>query len=409
MGWFTWMFLGALALSVGVKFWLDARQRRAVLAGRESVPEAFRHRVSLEAHQKAADYTVAALAYARWDRLQGTGLVLFWTIGGGISMLDGFWRGYFANPLMLGVCAALSLYLIDWLAGLPFRYRTAFGLEERFGFNRSTRKTFVKDQVKLLALTIVLVTGLATSGLLLMQLELWWIWLWALWVGSLLMMMWAVPRWVMPLFNRITPLEDSALGTRVEALLQRCGFRSGGLFVMDGSRRSSRGNASFGGFGRSRRIILYDTLLDQLDEAEIEAVLAHELGHFRKRHQLQTLALVSLFGFGCAALLGWLHGQSWFYTQLGVVRASDHTAVLLFLHVAPVFLWLLRPLLTLHSRRCEFEADAFAAACSDGCKLAQGLVKAVSDNAATLTPDRLYSAFYHSHPPVPERVARLED
>jgi STE24 endopeptidase len=410
MGWFTYIFFGALALNLGLKFWLDARQKRAVLQHRDSVPAAFAGRVTLEEHQKAADYVVASLKEVRWDRALQTVLLLVWTVGGGIALLDDVWRRAFHNPLLVGVFVALSLFVVDWAAWIPSKYRQTFGLEQRFGFNRSTRKTFIADQLKVLALTVVFVAALATAALWLMKATgaLWWLWLWGLWLGSMLLLIWAYPRWIAPMFNKLKPLEDGALKQRITALIERCGFRSDGVFVMDGSRRSTRGNAYFGGMGRNKRIVFYDTLLAQLDEDEIEAVLAHELGHFRLRHNVKSIAVSSLFILGCAALLGWVHGQPWFYRQLGVKRPSDYAALLLFIQIAPTFFALLKPLSTLLSRRHEFQADAFAAAHASGGKLAEGLVKMTRENAGTLTPDPLYSSFHYSHPPVPERVARLQ-
>ncbi|MBZ0135565.1 MAG: M48 family metallopeptidase [Planctomycetes bacterium] len=409
MGGFTWTFLAALALSLGVKFWLDWRQKRAVVEHRDSVPEAFADRVSLAEHQKAADYVVAAQKYARWDRLGQTVLLLCWTIGGGFALLDRLWLGTFNGPMLTGVAVALSYVAVESLVWIPSKYSETFGLEQRFGFNRSTRKTFIGDQLKGLLLAMVLASLLAPTALWLMTTgTLWWLWLWALWLGLMLALAWAFPVIFVPMFNKLTPLEDGPLKQRLEALGARCGFELRGMFVMDGSRRSSKGNAFFSGFGRTKRIVFYDTLLEQLDDDEIEAVLAHELGHFRKRHSLKSLTFMALFALGCAALFGWLRGQPWFFSQLGVPHASDYMAVLLFMQVAPVFFALLKPLGSLLSRKHEFEADAFAAANADGAKLANGLVKLLRENAGTLTPDRLYSSYHHSHPPVPERVAHLK-
>lgn len=410
MGWFSLLFIAALALDLALKFWLDARQRRSVLAHRDAVPADFAGRISLDEHHKAADYTVAKLRAAGEDRLLRAALLLLYTLGGGIALLDGLFLRLFEQPLLVGVCTVLGLYVFDLLAWLPSSYRRTFGLEARFGFNRSTRRTFLLDQLKVLALTLVLGGALSAAALWLMSAlgGLWWLGLWGMWLATVLLLIWAYPRFIAPIFNRMTPLDDESLRGRIQALLERCGFRSGGVFVMDGSRRSSHGNAYFGGLGRSKRIVFFDTLLAQLDGDEIEAVLAHELGHFRKRHQLVSLTVSGLFVLGASALLGWLHGQPWFYAQLGVPRASDHAALLLMLQAAPVFFALLKPLSNMLSRRNEFEADAFAAMHADGAKLAQGLVKLTRENANTLTPDRLYSAWHYSHPPAPERIARLQ-
>ncbi|MDQ2696136.1 MAG: M48 family metallopeptidase, partial [Pseudomonadota bacterium] len=330
--------------------------------------------------------------------------------GGGLELLDQSWRGLGWGPLATGMAVLVSAVVIGSLLDLPFTVYETFVLEERFGFNRTTPGLFVVDLARNLAVSLALGLPLAWVVLWLMQAGggLWWLHVWLVWTGFSLLLVWAWPAFIAPLFNRFSPLGDQALKQRIEALLARCGFSSQGVFVMDGSRRSAHGNAYFTGTGNNKRIVFFDTLLDTLDGDQIEAVLAHELGHFRRHHvrtRLLTVFAASLLGL---ALLGWLIQQPWFFHGLGVSTPSNHAALLLFMFTAPVFTVFLRPLGSWLSRRHEFEADEYAARQSDAAALIQALVRLYRDNASTLTPDPLYSAFYDSHPPAAVRVAHLQ-
>ena len=407
---FTLLFLAMLTLSVAVEAWLSRRHARHVAAHRDAVPEAFRDRVSLEDHQKAADYTVARVRLGLVHLAVGTAVLLAWTLGGGVAALDMAWREFAGPGLLAGTGLLVSALLIGVAIELPLAAWKTFRLETRFGFNRTTPRLFAIDTLKSLVLLLALATPLAWAALWLMDRAgpAWWAWLWALWLGFNLLLVWAWPRFIAPLFNEFKPLEDAALRARIDALLERTGFTSNGLFVMDGSRRSAHGNAYFTGFGRSKRIVFFDTLLEGLEPPEVEAVLAHELGHFKRRHILKRLVMGALISLAGLALLGWLAGQAWFYTGLGVDIPSDAASLMLFALVLPAFTTLLTPIGSWLSRRHEFEADAFAREHSDASALVRALVKLYRDNASTLTPDPLHSAFHDSHPPAPVRIARLE-
>jgi STE24 endopeptidase len=407
---FTLLFLAMLALSVAIEMWLSRRHARHVMAHRDAVPDAFRDRVPLEDHRKAADYTVARVRLG-WVHLAiGTAVLLAWTLGGGVAALDTAWRDLAGPGLASGTGLLVSVLLIGIAIELPLAAWKTFRLEARFGFNRTTPRLFFVDMLKSLALMLALVAPLAWAALWLMSSAgaAWWAWLWALWLGFNLLLVWAWPRFIAPLFNEFKPLEDAALRERIDALLERTGFTSNGLFVMDGSRRSAHGNAYFTGFGRSKRIVFFDTLLDGLEPSEVEAVLAHELGHFKRHHIVKRLISGALLSLAGLALLGWLVEQPWFYTGLGVDVPSNAAALLLFALVLPAFTTLLTPIGSWLSRRHEFEADAFAREHSDAAALVRALVKLYRDNASTLTPDPLHSAFHDSHPPAPVRIARLE-
>ena len=407
---FTLLFLAMLALSVAVEAWLARRQARHVAAHRDTVPAAFSQRVTLAEHRKAADYTVARVRLGRVHLAIGTVVLLAWTLGGGVAALDAVWRDLLGPGLAAGVALLVSALLIGVVIELPLSLWKTFRLEARFGFNRTTPRLFVLDTLKSLGLMLALTTPLAWAALALMAQAgtAWWAWLWALWLGFNLLLVWAWPRFIAPLFNRFTPLEDTALRARIDALLERTGFASKGLYVMDGSRRSAHGNAYFTGLGRHKRIVFFDTLLEGLEPVEVEAVLAHELGHFRRHHVTWRLASGALLSLAGLALLGWLVEQPWFYTGLGVAVPSDAAALLLFALALPAFTTLLTPIGAWLSRRHEFQADAFAREHSDADALVRALVKLYRDNASTLTPDPLHSAFHDSHPPAPVRIARLE-
>jgi STE24 endopeptidase len=338
-------------------------------------------------------------------------LLLGFTLGGGLQWIDESWHPALPDSEMLrGALVILSAFVVSSLIDLPIDYYRAFVVDERFGFNKMTRAMFFSDLVKHALVGLALGAPLLFAALWLMNGagEWWWLYLWVVWSVFNLLMLAIYPTFIAPLFNKFSPLADESLKTRIEALLAKCGFRSQGLFVMDGSRRSSHGNAYFTGFGAAKRVVFFDTLLERLDADEIEAVLAHELGHFRHHHVMKRIALMFAVSFGGLALLGWLVGQQWFYAGLGVAGPSNHMALLLFLLVSPVFTFLLRPLMSGYARKNEFEADAYAAAHSSAPHLIEALVKLYRDNASTLTPDPLHSAFYDSHPPASIRISKLE-
>ena len=409
MAWLTPLFVLALLAGLAIELWLARRQSLAVATHRGQVPGPFVGSVSADEHGKAADYTLAKLRFGRLGALVDALLTVLLTIGGGIAVADTLWRhAGFAEP-WLGLAVIASVLLVIQLVNLPFALWRTFRLEARFGFNRTTPLLFVTDLVKSLALAVLLGGPLLLAVLLLMQRagRGWWLYAWGLWLAVMLLMAWAWPAFIAPLFNRFSPLKDEALRQRIEALLQRCGFTSKGVFVVDNSRRSSHGNAYFTGIGRHKRIVFFDTLLERLGHPEVEAVLAHELGHFRLRHVRKRLLVSVALSLAGLALLGWLTGQAGFYHALGVSEPSAHAALLLFMLVLPAFMFFVTPLGSLWSRRYEFEADAFATRYASAAELATALVKLHRDNATTLTPDPLYAAFYDSHPPPLARILRL--
>ena len=407
---FSLIFLLALAAGLAVEWWLLRRQARHVQAHADRVPDAFADRIELAQHRKAADYTLAQIQASRCELGFGAVWLVLLTLGGGIALLQALWGAPGWDPLWSGTALVLSVLLLLGLLDLPYDAWRTFGIEARFGFNRTTAGQFVRDKLLGALLALALGGPLAAAVVWVMAAggELWWLYAWLVWMAFTLTLSWAYPRVIAPLFNRFTALEAGPVRERLERLVERCGFRSDGMFVMDGSKRSSHGNAYFTGLGRSKRIVFFDTLLNALAPEELEAVLAHELGHFRRRHvakRLLAIAAITLVGL---AVLGWLRTQSWFYAGLGVAEASPAVALLLFLLVAPVFTQFLRPVGAWLSRRQEFEADAYAAAQADAAALIRALVKLYRDNASTLTPDPVYSAFHHSHPPAPVRIAHLE-
>ena len=406
---FTVAFILALLAHLCVQLWLARRQIAHVEANRTTIPAGFEAAVTAAEHAKAADYSIARQRVGMVETLYDAAVVLALTLGGGIALIGNLvaaaaWPGVLAGTVhLLGVFALLAL------VGLPFTVYRTFVLEQRFGFNRTSPATFVADQLKGWALGLVLGGGLSAGVLWIMATAgaSWWLVGWAAWLVFTLLITWAWPRVIAPMFNRFAPLQDANLRERIDALLARCDFHAKAVYVMDGSKRSSHGNAYFTGLGREKRIVFFDTLLSSLGPAQVESVLAHELAHFKLKHIPQRLvvgAASSLVGF---ALLGWLSRQDWFYAALGVPARSDAAALLLFLLVVPAFTWIVSPLLAAWSRRHEYQADEFAARHSDAQSLAEALVKLYKDNAATLTPDPLYSAFYDSHPPPPARIARL--
>jgi STE24 endopeptidase len=411
MHWLTELFLALLIAGTVVRSWLNQRQIAAVRAHRDSVPEAFAAQIDLTAHQKAADYTVAVAGVSRWDNLLDTAVVLLLTVGGGFAAIDRWWhKTADLGPLWHGTAVVLSTLLLIAAIGLPLSIWRTFGIEARFGFNRQTPALFASDLLKSLALGLLLGGPMVFVVLLLMRTagSLWWLYAWVVWLTFTLLITWAWPTLIAPLFNKFTPLADAELRQRTEGLLERCGFAAKGVFVMDGSRRSVHGNAYFTGVGRSKRIVFFDTLLERLKIPEVEAVLAHELGHFRLHHVRWRLVLSLLVGLGAFALLGWLFVWPDFYRALGIAEASPHAALLLFMFVLPAFTFFVTPIGAWWSRRHEFEADEFAARHADASQLADALVKLYRDNATTLTPDVLHSAFYDSHPPALVRIGRLQ-
>jgi STE24 endopeptidase len=406
---FTLLFLTMLTLSLAIQLWLEQRQLRHVSAHRGAVPDAFAGQITLEAHQKAADYTVTKVSLSRIELIYSAIILLGLTLGGGLNWLDQLWTGLELGSLWGGVAFLLSLTLLTSLLDLPFSLYRTFRIEQRFGFNNSTPGLFIADMFKGLLLMLLIGAPMAALVLWLMETagEKWWLYVWGVWSGFTLLMMWAYPAVIAPLFNKFSPLEDEGLRQRIDNLLERCGFKSNGIFVMDGSRRSSHGNAYFSGLGSNKRIVFFDTLLQSLSIDEIEAVLAHELGHFRRNHIKKRIGLMMVMSLIGLALLGWLMQQAWFYTALGITTPSVHTALALFLMVLPVFTFFLQPLMAMSMRKHEFEADDFAAEHAEADDLIRALVKLYEENASTLTPDHLYSAFHDSHPPAPVRIAHL--
>ena len=412
----TLLFAAALLASLVLKFWLATRQMRHVAAHRGAVPPAFATTIPLAAHQRAADYTLAKSRFGLLTMAFGAAVLLGWTLLGGIDILNAALRDavqprWGDMAYQLALLAAFSV--IGGVLDLPFELYSTFRIEQQFGFNRMTWKLYVADMLK--ALFVGVLVGLPIAALMLWIMgaagALWWLWAWGAWMGFNLLVLVLYPTLIAPLFNKFEPLADESLKARVQALMARCGFAAKGLFVMDGSKRSAHANAYFTGFGASKRVVFFDTLLSKLSPGEVEAVLAHELGHFKHKHVIKRIAsmfAISLAGF---ALLGWLSTQAWFYAGLGarpsVGAPNDAVALLLFLLVTPVFVYFVSPLFAQLARRHEFEADAYACKQASGSELAAALLKLHEDNASTLTPDPVYVRFYYSHPPASERLAAL--
>lgn len=406
---FTAAFILALSLHLAIRLWLAQRQIGFVTAHSDSVPAGFASAVTPKEHRRAAEYVADCMRLERFEAAFDTLVVLGLTIGGGIAVLGNWSHRVAGDGIPGGALQVLVTLAVLTLLGLPFAWYRTFVLEQRFGFNRTTRGTFVVDRLKAWAIALLLGGAVAASVLWIMARmgPNWWVVGWLAWLAFSLLVVWAWPRLIAPLFNKFLPVTDATLRARIDALLERCDFRARAVYVMDGSRRSAHGNAYFTGLGREKRIVLFDTLLAALSPAQVESVLAHELAHFRLRHVPQRLAVGALMSFAGFALLAWLAVQSWFYSGLGVPAASDSAALLLFMIAMPAFTWLTSPLLAAWSRRHEYEADAFAARHSDASALATALVTLYKDNAATLTPDPVYSAFHDSHPPPALRIARL--
>ena len=418
----TLAFATALVLGLALKFWLATRQVRHVARHRAAVPAPFAERIPLAAHQKAADYTITKVRLGLLEMALSCVVLLGWTLLGGLDALNRTLLDAMGPGMGQQIALLVAFAAIGGLIDLPLSLYQTFVIEERFGFNKMTWLLWLADAAK--GLLVGALIGLPIAALILWLMgaagPLWWLWAWCFWMGFNLLLMVIYPTFIAPLFNKFQPLEDESLKARVTALMQRCGFSAKGLFVMDGSRRSAHANAYFTGFGAAKRVVFYDTLLKQLAPGEVEAVLAHELGHFKHRHIIQRI--VVMFGLSLAgfALLGWLSNQVWFYTGLGVrpnisldptiaAAPNDALALLLFMLVVPVFTFFISPLFSQQSRRHEFQADAYAVAQASGADLASALLKLYEDNASTLTPDPVYVKFYYSHPPATERLARMHN
>ena len=414
----TVAFSAALVTGLVVKFWLASRQIRHVARHRNSVPAAFASRISLLAHQKAADYTIAKSRLGLLEMALGAAVLIGWTLLGGLSVLNQTvmqWFGGGGPGQQLALLAAFAL--IGSLIDLPITLYQTFVLEERFGFNKMTFKLWLVDLAKSTLIGVLI--GLPIVALILWVMggaggvvgSLWWLWAWGLWMGFNLLLLLIYPSFIAPLFNKFKPLEDETLKARVTALMQRCGFAAKGLFVMDGSKRSAHANAYFTGFGAAKRVVFYDTLLAKLSAGEVDAVLAHELGHFKHKHIIKRIVSMFAISFAGFALLGWLASQAWFYTGLGVTpnlnAPNDALALMLFMLAVPVFSFFISPLFAQLSRKHEFEADAYAVEQTNGADLSTALLKLYEDNASTLTPDPLFVKFYYSHPPASERLLRM--
>jgi len=410
MNTFTIVFIIALIISHSVQFWLAKRQVEHVAKHRDAVPEAFKDRVSLPAHQKAADYTLAKGKLGNIDDVISIVILLLVTVGGGVNFAFNSWATLVESPLWAGVGAIASVFLVMTVLELPTSLYQTFVIEEKFGFNKSTLKQFAKDQLLNLALGAAI--GLPLLALILWVMDsvgsLWWLWAWAILMSFSLLMSWLFPTVIAPLFNKFTPLEDGTLKSRIQSLLERCGFHSQGIFIMDGSKRSGHGNAYFTGLGNNKRIVFFDTLVKSLDDEELEAVLAHELGHFKRKHVIKMLIATAIMSLISLGILGWLIDQQWFYNGLGVEQPSNAAALLLFMLVSGTFTFFMQPISAYFQRKFEFEADDFAANHAKAEKMISGLVKLYEENANTLTPDPLYSAFHYSHPPAAIRIAHLE-
>ena len=410
---FTVLFISFLLISLVVRFWLASRHIRHILVNRATVPAQFAGQISLEAHQKAADYSITKTKFALFIVFLNAAVLIGFTLMGGLQWLASASFSVFGDGWRYQLGLVLAFALISGLVELPFDYFRQFVLEARFGFNRMSPSLFFTDLFKSTVLSLALGLSLVWVTLILMEKsgDLWWLYAWVLWCGFQMLMLVLVPLFIAPMFNKFKPLEDENLRTRIENLMQRIGFASSGLFVMDGSRRSAHGNAYFSGFGAAKRIVFFDTLLERLAPNEIEAVLAHELGHFKLKHIVKRIAIMFASSLVLLALLGYLTSQAWFYTGLGVEpmmgASNDAMALILFALVLPVFSFLLSPLTSLSSRKHEFEADAFAAQYTNSQDLVSALVKLYEDNASTLTPDPLHSAFYDSHPPASVRINKL--
>ncbi|NLY64841.1 MAG: M48 family metallopeptidase [Alcaligenaceae bacterium] len=410
---FTLLFVLFLAIQTMVRVWLSSRQIRYVSAHRPEVPNEFAEKISLRSHQRAADYTVERMKLGMIEWVFDAFILIAFTLLGGLQLIDIFLQKQFTGELWRQLALLASVSIITGLLHLPFSLWRQFKLEAKFGFNRMTLKLFVSDSIKGIAVSLILGLPLMAAILWLMAEagNAWWLWAWALWVGFNVLILYLYPTFIAPMFNKFTPLDNPELAERINKLTQRCGFTLNGLFVMDGSKRSAHGNAYFTGFGKARRIVFFDTLLNKLNGPEIEAVLAHELGHFKHKHIIKRMVSSFLIALVFFALLGYLKNTVWFYEGLGIIpalgRSNDALALILFFMVIPVFTYLLSPVASWFSRKDEFQADQYAKEQTEANALVSALVKLYDDNAATLTPDPLHSAFYDSHPPATIRIRHL--
>ena len=408
---FTYIFLFSLFAGIFVQWFLVQKQINSVRSSRDNVPEAFNDKISLEAHQKAADYTEAKVKTGLFELMIGSALLLLWTLAGGLQFLDNWLRTFGMSEIFTGTALILSVFAIMAILELPLSLFKIFKIEQSFGFNKMTPKIFFVDLLKNTIVGFLIGAPILLFVLWIMENSgtYWWVYVWFTWLTFSLLMMWAYPAFIAPIFNKFRTLENDELKTRIENLLARNGFKSNGIFVMDGSTRSTHGNAYFTGLGANKRIVFFDTLIDELSYDEIEAVLAHELGHFKCNHIRKRISLLAAIFFIGLAILGWLINQTWFYNGLGIDQMSTYIALLLFVMVSPAFTFFMQPLFSFISRQHEFEADDFAAGQAQTENLITALVNLYRENANTLTPDPLYSAFHDSHPPAPIRIAHLKN
>ena len=411
MNTFSVLFLLALGVATGTRLWLARRHVQHIQSHRAAVPAEFASAIALDAHQKAADYSSAKTRFGMVHTLVDSAMLLIFTFGGLLLLLDHWAGSVFSNDILHGTALIAAFMIVSSAVDLPFSWYRTFHIEARFGFNQMTPRMWLADLAKTAAVGAAFGLPLVLAVLWLMGKmgDWWWLYVWVVWVAFSIFMMAVYPAFIAPLFNKFAPMQEGSLKSRIETLLTKCGFRSSGLFVMDGSKRSTHGNAYFTGFGKTKRIVFFDTLISRLNENEIEAVLAHELGHFKLHHVIRRMAWTFGVSLVFLAVLGYLKDKAWFYEGLGVsYPATSAMALLLFVLVVPVFTFLLQPLVAMYSRKHEFEADAYAAQFSSARELVSALVKLYKDNASTLTPDPLHSAFYDSHPPASARISKLQ-
>ena len=408
---FTYIFLFSLFAGIFVQWFLVQKHINCVRSNRDNVPEEFNDKISLEAHQKAADYTEAKVKTGLFELMIGSALLLLWTLAGGLQLLDNWLRTFGMSEIFTGTALILGVFAIMAILELPLSLFKIFKIEQSFGFNKMPPKIFFVDLLKHTIVGFLIGAPLLLFVLWIMENSgtYWWIYVWFTWLTFSLLMMWAYPAFIAPIFNKFRELENDELKTRIESLLARNGFKSNGIFVMDGSTRSTHGNAYFTGLGANKRIVFFDTLIDELSYDEIEAVLAHELGHFKCNHIRKRILLLATIFFIGLAVLGWLINQTWFYNGLGINETSTYMALLLFVMISPAFTFFMQPIFSFISRQHEFEADDFAAGQAQTENLITALVNLYRENANTLTPDPLYSAFHDSHPPAPIRISHLKN
>jgi STE24 endopeptidase len=410
MNQFSTIFIILLMLGTMLQLWLSLQHFLHIKKHKTTVPQGFVEKISLKDHSLAANYTMAKIKVQYVDLIFGAILLALWTVGGGIHYLDSQLQTFELSPIWLGIVVILGVTLISDIIGLPLEIYKTFVTEEKFGFNKTTPQLYIKDWFVNNLVSFAIMIPLLATVLWLMDSTgtYWWLLVWAVFISFMLFMMWAYPTFIAPLYNKFTPLEDQELKQKIEKLLDSGGFHCDGIFVMDGSKRSGHGNAYFTGLGSKKRIVFFDTLLESLTHEEIEAVLAHELGHFKHKHIVKKLINTSAISLGCLALLGWLIEQNWFFNGLAIDTPSNHLAILLFMLIFPVFNIFFTPIFSFLSRKQEFEADEYAVSQTGKIHLPNALVKMYKDNASTLTPSPIYSAFYDSHPPAPIRINHIQ-